>query len=386
MELSGRKQGLLPVEAYTTPAWFEREQDEIFGRVWQFGGFVEDVANAGDFVTVQAGPHPLFVVRGPDGELRAFHNICRHRGTQLLRAIGKSKKSIICPYHHWTYSLDGDLKNIPSRKTEFPDVDMSSLCLHKASVETWLGMFFVHPEPEATPLADWFNGVAEHIGPHRPEELVEYADGRTRHEINANWKLVVENYIDGYHLAHLHSDTLYMYDHARQQTGYVGPHFMFYEPLSKSYHESLEKQSPMPLIDHGAAEEMGAYVPMLFPNLGIGASESSWSIFHVIPLAADQTIVETRTKVMPVSDWQFLKQSVSSWWHWKGKSRAKFDGGEDDPLSSGDFMAEDVYACEQQFKAMRSPKFSVGATAKSLEKSILDFQRHVLSHLNSPGS
>ena len=84
---------------------------------------------------------------------------------------------------------------------------------------------------------------------------------------------------------------------------------------------------------------------------------------------------------MPVSDWQFLKQSMSSWWHWKGKSRAKFDGGGDDPLSSGDFMAEDVYACEQQFKAMHSPKFSVGATAKTLERSILDFQHHVLQQL-----
>ncbi len=140
MESSGRTQGHLPADAYTTDEWYRREQEQLFGSVWQFGGFVEDVAEAGDFVTVQAGPHPLFVVRNPDGSLRAFHNICRHRGTQLLRTIGKSKKSIICPYHHWTYSLDGDLKNIPSRKEEFAETDMSQLCLHKASVETWMGM------------------------------------------------------------------------------------------------------------------------------------------------------------------------------------------------------------------------------------------------------
>ena len=137
MDLSGREQGHLPIEAYTAPEWFEREQEELFGRVWQFGGFVEDVAEPGDFVTVQAGHHPLFVVREPDGSLRAFHNICRHRGTQLLRTTGKSRKSIICPYHHWTYSLDGDLKSIPGRKSEFPDTDLSTLCLHKASVATW---------------------------------------------------------------------------------------------------------------------------------------------------------------------------------------------------------------------------------------------------------
>ncbi len=158
---------------------------------------------------------------------------------------------------------------------------------------------------------------------------------------------------------------------------------MFYEPLAKSYLEGLEKQSPMPLIDHGTPEELGAYVPMLFPNLGLTADESSWSTFHVIPVAADQTVVETRTRVMPLSDWDLLKQSMSSWWNWKGKSRAKFDGGPDDPLSSGDFMAEDVYACEQQFKAMHSPKYAVGATAKTLERSVLEFQQHVLAKLSS---
>ena len=377
MQLSGRKQGHLPVEAYTSQEWFALEQERLFGNVWHFAGFSEDVADSGDYLAIQAGSHPLLVVRGPDGELRAFHNICRHRGTQLLRTIGKAKKSIICPYHHWTYSLEGELKNIPGRQTEFPDVDMKSMCLHKASVETWKGMILVHPDPDAGPLSDWLQGVEDHIGPHRPEKLVEYIDGRTRTEIAANWKVVVENYIDGYHLAHLHSDTLYMYDHAKQESGFIGPHYIFYEPLAKSDLENVQKQSPMPLIDHGMPEELGAYVPMLFPNIGITAAEDSWSTFHVIPIAADKTVVETRTRVMPASDWTFLKQSVSSWWYWKGKSRAKFEGGPDDPLSSGDFMAEDVFACEQQFKAMHSPRFAVGAMAKHLEKSVLDFQKHV---------
>jgi len=332
----------LPVEAYTSQDWFDREQQEIFGKTWQFGGLVEDVAEPGDFVTVQAGPHPLLVLRGPDGELRAFHNICRHRGTQLLRTIGKAKKSIICPYHHWTYSLEGDLRSIPNKSEEFPEVDMKSLCLHRASVEIWRGMFFVHPEPDASPLGEWFSGVEANLGPHQPELLMEYEEGRTRDEINANWKIVVENYIDGYHLAHLHSETLYMYDHSRQQSGFVGPHFMFYEPLAKSYAEDLEKQSQLPVIDHFPADQRGAWVPMLFPNLGLTESENSWSVFHVQPVAPDKTIVETRTKVMPVSEWEYTKQSFSSWWNWKGRDRQKFEGGEDDPLSSGDFMKEDI--------------------------------------------
>lgn len=375
----------LPVEAYVSDEWFAREQRELFGKVWQFGGLIEDIANPGDFVTVQAGPHPLMVMRGPDGELRAFHNLCRHRGTQLLRTIGKGKKSIICPYHHWTYSLEGDLKSIPNRSEEFPDVDMSKLCLHKAAVEEWRGMFFVHPEPDAKPLSDWFSGVAEYLGPHRPELLVEHAEGRTRHEINANWKIVVENYIDGYHLAHLHSETLNMYDHSKQESGFVGPHYLFYEPLTEDYARNVEKRAEMPLIDHVPAEVRGAWVPMLFPNIGLTESESSWSTFHVIPVAADKTIVETRTKVMPASDWEFTKQSMSSWWNFKGRDREKFAEDENDPLASGDFMAEDIYACEQQQKAMRSPKFAIGPTAKTLEKSVFEFQSWVSRHVGIDG-
>lgn len=372
---------VLSIDAYMSQEWFDREKRELFGKVWQFGGLVEDIANPGDFVTVQAGPHPLMVMRGPDGNLRAFHNICRHRGTQLLRTIGKAKKSIICPYHHWTYSLEGDLKSIPNRSEEFPDVDMSKLCLHRASVETWRGMFFVHPEPDADPLGEWFSGVEEYLGPHQPDLLVEYVEGRTRHEINANWKIVVENYIDGYHLAHLHSETLNMYDHAKQESGFVGPHYMFYEPLTRDYAQNVEQRAEMPLIDHVPAEVRGAWVPMLFPNIGLTESESSWSTFHVIPVAADKTVVETRTKVMPVSDWEFTKQSMSSWWNFKGRDREKFAADENDPLASGDFMAEDIYACEQQQKAMRSPKFAIGPTAKNMEKSVFEFQEWIRRHV-----
>ena len=228
-------------------------------------------------------------------------------------------------------------------------------------------MFFVHPEPDADPLSQWLSRVGEHLGPHQSDLLIEYAEGRTRHEIKANWKIVVENYIDGYHLAFLHSETLHMYDHAKQESGFVGPYFLFYEPLSESYAANVEKQAEMPLIDHVPSEMRGAWVSMLFPNIGLTESESSWSTFHVIPIAADLSIVETRTKVMPVSDWEFTKQSVSSWWNFKGRDREKFDPHDDDPLTSGDFMAEDIYACEQQQKAMRSPKFAIGPTAKNLK-------------------
>ena len=368
----------LPVEAYTSEIWFQKEQERIFNRTWQFAGFIEDLTGAGDHLTVQAGGNNIMVVRGRDQRLRAFHNMCRHRGTQLLRTAGKACKAITCPYHDWTYSLNGELLSVPQQEREFPQLDKSKLSLHPASVETWKGMIWVHPDPNAESLLHWLGGIQDKIGPHRPEDLVEYTEAASEHIIEANWKIIVENYIDGYHLAHLHSETLYMYDHEAQQTGFIGPHFHFYEPLSKEYSENTVEMAPAPLIDHFTAEKpMGAYAPMLFPCIGLSATETTWSVFHVIPLGARRTMVRTRSRLMPASDWAYYKAQARSWKYYKDRGVKYEDADEQDPMASGDFMTEDVFACEQQQKALASPMFSVGATAATMEASVRGFQKVV---------
>ena len=383
MKISSRKMPVLPVEAYTSQEWFDLEQAHIFGNTWQFAGFPEDVSEPGDYITVQCGPYNIMVVKGRDQRLRAFHNLCRHRGTQLLRAVGKKQKAITCPYHDWTYNLKGELISVPEKESQFPDLDMSTLCLHKAAVETWRGMVLVHPKPDLQPLLHWLEGVPEQLGPHKPEELVEYDDTISEHVIRANWKIVAENYIDGYHLAHLHSETLNMYDHARQQSGFAGPHYLFWEPLSKFYAENLEKMIPYKRIKGMTDDHLGAYVPLLFPNLGLNESESIWSIFHIIPVSPDETKVVIRTRIEPMTDWEYTKYSTRSWSAWsKHAGKTKYEkGSKDDPMMSGDFMAEDIYACEQQQKSLKSPLFSVGASARELEESIRTFQSIVLSYI-----
>ncbi|NES72016.1 MAG: Rieske (2Fe-2S) protein, partial [Okeania sp. SIO2D1] len=112
---------ILPIEAYTSQHWFDREQETIFSQTWQFAGFVEDLSESGDYLTVQAGVNNILVLLDDKKQMRAFHNICRHRGTQLLRTSGKRKKFIACPYHDWTYNLDGNLVAVPECKTQFPD-------------------------------------------------------------------------------------------------------------------------------------------------------------------------------------------------------------------------------------------------------------------------
>lgn len=371
---------VLPKRAYTSKAFFQLEQRAIFSATWQFAGLLEDVHNPGDFVTVQAGLYNILVVRGRDQRLRAFHNLCRHRGTQLLRAVGKTQKAITCPYHDWTYSLQGDLISVPDERAQFPNLDKSKLCLHKAAVETWRGMIFVHPDPNAAPLMRWLGDIERYLGPHQPELLKEYEGSAQTHTIKANWKIVAENYIDGYHLAHLHAATLNMYDHSRQQSGFMGPHYVFYEPLTPDYQANLATMAPFPRIKEVADAQLGAYVPLIFPNLGLSEMESAWSIFHIIPLAPDKTRVVMRTKVAPMSDWEALGKSITASMAWSGAGGGgKYGGAQDadDPMSWGDFMAEDIFACEQQQKSLKSPLFSVGATALELEASVRTFQSTV---------
>lgn len=383
MKIKQQQQGLLPVEAYTSQQWFDWEQQALWGKNWHFAGMVSDLADPGDYMTVQVGVHPIFVVRGRDHRLRAFHNLCRHRGTQLLRAKGKSDKNIVCPYHNWTYTLNGQLTHIPERQTQYAGqrIDMGQLCLHKAAVQTWREMIFVHPEPNPTPFMAWLDDVPQHVGPHQPEKLVEYDGTQYTHEAKCNWKILVENAIDGYHLSHLHSETLNMYDHRQQVWGYAGLHWVFAEPLADWYRKDMHKLTPYKIIDHIPPDKLKAYLYHLFPSVLITETEGSWSTMQFTPLAPDRTRIDVRTRIMPMTTSEYYSQSITSWWAW-GKRMNEQPAEEehhhhDDPLASGDFMAEDIYACEQQQKAMYSPLYSTGPMSRD-EQSILGFHRAIV--------
>ena len=371
----------LPISAYTSQDWFDRERKEIFSKTWRYAGFVEDVAEPGSYISVQAGLNNIFIVMGHDRRLRAFHNICRHRGTQLIRAVGKTKKVLTCPYHDWTYDLDGNLISVPDEKREFEGIDKSCLGLKPAAVDVWRGMIFIHPDLDAGSVTEWVGDLEPKLGPHAVEKLPEYKDARTSYEIKANWKIVVENYIDVYHLSHLHSRTLSMYDHARAKYGFVGPHYAFWEPLSERYGADIKANAPYPLVI--PSEQAGAWVPMLFPGIGLAETESIWATFIIEPLAPDLTRVENRVRVASASIWEFGKQALLSGSFWSGSFGGKYKPdpeNKNDPMTSGDFVAEDVYACEQQQKSLESPYFEVGPASVG-ESPIIGHQEIILNWL-----
>ena len=185
----------LPYAWYTDPEILRREEAKVFGRHWQYVGPVGGVAEPGSVVPVRVGGLPVVLTRDREGVLRAFLNVCRHRGAVLVDADG-CRGSIQCPYHAWTYGLDGSLRSAPRLSPE--EVARPELSLRPLSVERWGPFVFVHPEADAPPLSDTLGDL-----PERVAEVVDVEElrfhARAESTYRANWKICCENFLECYH-------------------------------------------------------------------------------------------------------------------------------------------------------------------------------------------
>jgi choline monooxygenase len=191
----------LPAHWYTDRSIFDLEKERILARSWLYAGRLDQLAEEGDFFTTSIAGMPFVVVRAASGEINAFVNVCRHRGSILLEGQG-SRTTIQCPYHAWTYGLDGALRAAP-RSERDPTFDRSRLSLIRAQVGLWGPLVFVNPDLTAPPLEEVFGplpdmATAGGIDFDRLHffERAAYGDG---FEIAANWKLVIENGLECYH-------------------------------------------------------------------------------------------------------------------------------------------------------------------------------------------
>ena len=202
----------LPFAWYSDPDVLALAQRAIFARSWQYAGRADEVAEPGDCLTCRAGPHPIVVVRGRDGVLRALHNVCRHRGSRLLSGSGECGKAIRCLYHGWTYRLDGRLIGVPEGR-EIADLDKSRLGLHQVRAEVFCGLIFINLDPGAEPLGERLAGLGERLARYDLPRLKRFGQGGDVQP--ANWKVVVENYIEGYHIPIAHPSLMRLLDYQR---------------------------------------------------------------------------------------------------------------------------------------------------------------------------
>jgi len=188
--------------AYTDPAWLEAEEDRIFARMWLAAGRVGELDRPGAFITRKVAGASVLIVRGPDGRLQGFHNVCRHRGTRLcVTAAGTFAGSIQCPYHAWTYGLDGALLAAP-QMDEAPGFNKADYPLRPVACDTWDGHLFINLSDDPPPLLDQIRGLPDRFAPWQMQDLRMVR--RIDYDVATNWKLVVQNYNECLHCPVIH--------------------------------------------------------------------------------------------------------------------------------------------------------------------------------------
>jgi len=189
---------------YQEPGFLTVEQEQVFWRSWQFLCHAEQLREPGSYVAADVQGRSIVAVRGEDGTLRAFYNVCKHRGHELLKGSG-TIRAITCPYHAWVYGLDGGLRR--ARRCEFVEnFDTGSISLSSVQVEEFCHLVFVNLDMEASPLAEQTGGLADEIQSYAPDLAELTFAHRLSYRVQANWKAVVDNFLECYHCPVAHRD------------------------------------------------------------------------------------------------------------------------------------------------------------------------------------
>ncbi|RZQ63608.1 aromatic ring-hydroxylating oxygenase subunit alpha [Amycolatopsis suaedae] len=350
----------LPGEYYVSPEIFTREQERVFETMWFCAVRSADLSAPGDFRTVQVGRESVLITRSRDGALRAFLNICRHRGARLCtEESGSVRRSFQCPYHAWTYGLDGKLVAAPNL-ANMPDIDRNQYGLNTVHLREWLGYAWVCLADEPPSFVDTVEqAVTDRLGDATAIEGYQITGlelgRRISYDVKANWKLIIENFMECYHCATIHpelTEVLPEFADGYAAQYYVGHGAEFGEEIEGF---TVDGSAGLGRLDGVAEDQDRRYYaitvrPQVFINL-----VPDHVIFHrMFPLAADRTLVEC--------DWLYAPEVVAS--------------GKDLSRSVELFHRvnqQDFDACERCQPAMASRAYAEGGVLMPSEHHIVEF-------------
>jgi glycine betaine catabolism A len=337
---------MLPRDAYTSPRVFAFEQERFFAGSWTCVGREGDLEGAGAQRAVRVGGAGVLLVRGTDGRVRAFANTCRHRGHELL-GVGEqtTRRTVLCPYHAWTYDLDGALRVAPGFR-DHEDFQPAEHGLVELPLESWHGFLFVNGSGDAPPFAEHVGALDELVAPYRPERLVALASHE--YDLACNWKVVLENYHECYHCPLIHPELCQVSppasgDNFELDGAWVGGTMDLKDHAVTMSLDGHSDGVPIPGLD-GERLRTVAYLG-LFPNLLLSLHPDYLMTHLVEPLGPALSHV--------VCSWYFPPEATG---------RPGFD-----PSYAVDFWdrtnRQDWAACESVQRGMASPHFQPGPLA-----------------------
>ncbi len=345
----------MPKSYYTDPAVLKLERERLFGREWICIGRVEEIANPGDYMTFQLCDEPLIAVRGRDQVIRVLSNVCRHRGTVLAEGRG-NRPRLVCPYHHWSYDLDGRLIGAP-RLDAHATFDKTDCRLPEFPSEEWHGFLFVNLADNPPPWAPRLQPLEQMIRNYHMEQM-------KRHYLAeevwpTNWKCMIENFMEGYHLSPLHRTTLHLVNPTRLCSHYPAGEAHF------GYNAGYVPELPRSTKGHPDLTEAEIHNCVMFavpPGLVSGCGGDYSSFICVQP----ETVDRVRVKMGLIFYGDHWTQDVIQ------AAITLFN----------DTMAEDKHALAGVMRGLRSSRHQAGPLAPAdFEGPVLDFYRYCSRHL-----
>jgi len=358
-----------PGSFYTDEGILRKELEEFFCRSWLNLGREEQIAEPGDFLTRDIGGESVIVVRGTDGTARAFYNVCRHRGTRLLEeAEGKKLRSIVCPYHGWTYSAEGKLVGAP-HTDPLEDFRKDEYGLHPIRLESWGGFLWGNLDASARPMREELGRFLAKFD-RFPVAGLRLASRKT-YEVEANWKILVENYQECYHCAPVHPELNRITPYF---SGEVHDYFIdgsARAPFSGGWMDFAKDYTSMtwsgytkrpPLAGMNDDDLRRVYYYAVFPNLFFSLHPDYLMIHRTWPVTPTHSRVEC--------EFYFEPETMA---------RPDFDAS--DAVELWDLInRQDWSVCQRTQKGMKSRAWN-GGRYSDQEPQVYDFDRYVMERL-----
>jgi choline monooxygenase len=343
----------IPARWYTDPAMLEAERQQVFARTWQAVGRGDSVTETGSYFACEIAGEPILVARGGDGCLRAFSNVCRHRGSLL--ADGKGCSPVIrCPYHGWTYTLDGSLFGQPEFEG-VEDWDRSQICLPRFQVAEWGPFVFVNQDPGAPPLTEILGAIPAEIAKLGcPIDRLRYGCRRD-YVIACNWKVYIDNYLEGYHLPAAHPSLFRELDYAQYRVDTFRYYSSQIAPIRARSSDARDTRRYQ-FDDSGSR----ALYYWLFPNFMLNVYPDNLSSNIIVPMGPDQTL------------------TIFEWFSYDGEvAAATID-------FSDEIQQEDIKICESVQRGLRSRHYNQGRFSVKRENGVHHFHGLLDEFLRRP--
>jgi choline monooxygenase len=326
----------LPAHYYADDATLAMERRAVFARSWQLVAHQGQLAEAGDHVVEQIAGVPVLLVRGQDGVLRAFPNVCRHRAGPLALCNGKGANALHCKYHGWTYTLAGQLRSAPEMQ-DACDFKVEDIRLPPLRVHEWQGLVFVALSDDVPACADVYAGIAERIAPIDLAAMKFLR--RDSYEIDCNWKVYIDNFLEGYHLPHVHPGLSKLLDYRAYHTELFAWHSLQSSPLRNSA---------------GIYGDGDAFYYFAYPNVMLNIMPGRLQTNRILPLGPNRCRVEF--------DYYYAQDA-------QAQARIAADQGFSDEV-----QAEDIAICEAVQKGLASGFYEAGRLCPKREGGVWHFQ------------